>query len=305
MSFSLLAVLGPTASGKSDLAIELAKQLISQGRPAEIINADAMQLYRHMNIGTAKLATEEQSGIKHHLLDVIEPSQEMTAVQYQAIARTKAEELLDSGITPVFVGGSMFYVSAALDNLDFAPTDPQVREALEAESERVGAITMHDRLKALDPLTAERIPSQNIRRVIRALEVIEITGSDYQSQLPEQAFWMPTMELGIEVEREVIKERIAQRVERMWDSGLLEEARELLSNFELSRTAKMAIGYQQAFRQLSGEYTQEHAIEETITLTQRYARRQMSWFRRDKRIHWLSTSAELANQAMERIRLGA
>lgn len=305
MSFSLLAVLGPTASGKSDLAVELAKQLASQGRPAEIINADAMQLYRHMNIGTAKLAAEEQNGIRHHLLDVIEPSQEMTAVQYQAIARTKAEELLSAGITPVFVGGSMFYVSAALDNLDFAPTDPHVREALEAEAERVGAITMHDRLKALDPLTAERIPSQNIRRVIRALEVIEITGSDYQSQLPEQAFWLPTLEMGIEVEREVIKERIAQRVVKMWDSGLLEEARELLSNFELSRTAKMAIGYQQAFRQLSGEYSKEQAIEETISLTQRYARRQMSWFRRDKRIHWFPSSAELTNHAMERIRLEA
>jgi tRNA dimethylallyltransferase len=305
VSFSLLAVLGPTASGKSDLAIELAKQLISQGRPAAIINADAMQLYRHMNIGTAKLTAEDQGGIKHHLFDVIEPSEEMTAVQYQAIARTKAEELLGSGITPVFVGGSMFYVSAALDNLDFAPTDPVIREALEAEAERVGAITMHGRLKALDPLTAERIPSQNIRRVIRALEVIEITGSDYQSQLPEQAFWLPTLELGIEVEREVIKERIAKRVVKMWESGLLEEARELLDNFELSRTAKMAIGYQQAFKQLSGEYSQEQAIEETISLTQRYARRQMSWFRRDKRIHWLPSSAELTTQAMERIRLEA
>lgn len=305
MSFSLLAVLGPTASGKSDLAIELAKQLISQGRPAAIINADAMQLYRHMNIGTAKLTTEEQGGINHHLFDVIEPSEEMTAVQYQAIARTKAEELLSSGITPVFVGGSMFYVSAALDNLDFAPTNPVIREALEAEAERVGSITMHDRLKALDPLTAQRIPSQNIRRVIRALEVIEITGGDYQSQLPEQAFWLPTVELGIEVEREVIKERIAKRVVRMWDSGLLGEARELLANFELSRTAKMAIGYQQAFKQISGEYSQEQAIEETISLTQRYARRQMSWFRRDKRIHWLTSSAELTTQAMERIRLEA
>lgn len=303
MSFSLLAVLGPTASGKSDLAVDLAKHLIASGRPAEIINSDAMQLYRHMNIGTAKLSLEEQQGVTHHLLDVIDPSEEMTAVQYQEIARAKAKQLLDSGITPIFVGGSMFYVSAALDSLDFAPTDSKIREALEAEAERVGAITMHDRLKQLDPLTAERIPSQNVRRVIRALEVIEITGSEYSSQLPEQAFWLPTIELGISVDREIIKERIAKRVEKMWESGLLDEAHYLATNWELSRTAKMAIGYQQAFKQLSGEHSQAEAIAETVSLSQRYARRQMSWFRRDKRIHWLDGSLELIDQAIEQIRL--
>lgn len=303
MSFSLIAVLGPTASGKSDLAIEIAGDLIASGRPAEIINADAMQLYRHMNIGTAKLTLEERQGIPHHLLDVINPSDEMTAVQYQQIARSKAQDLLERGITPIFVGGSMFYVSAALDNLDFAPTDPSVRKALEVEAERVGHITMHDRLRKLDPVTAERIPSQNIRRVIRALEVIEITGSDYSSQLPEQTFWLPTLELGISVERDVIKDRIAKRVEKMWASGLLEEAESLLAAWELSRTAKMAIGYQQAFKQLSGEYSEAEAIAETISLTQRYARRQMSWFRRDKRITWRDSSAELLEQVKERIRL--
>ncbi len=303
MSFSLLAVLGPTASGKSDLAVDLAKHLIASGRPAEIINSDAMQLYRHMNIGTAKLSLEEQQGITHHLLDVIDPSGEMTAFQYQEIARAKAKQLLDSGITPIFVGGSMFYVSAALDNLDFAPTDSKIREALEAEAERVGAITMHDRLKQLDPLTAERIPSQNVRRVIRALEVIEITGSEYSSQLPEQAFWLPTIELGISVDREIIKERIAKRVEKMWESGLLDEAQYLATNWELSRTAKMAIGYQQAFKQLRGEHSQAEAIAETVSLSQRYARRQMSWFRRDKRIRWLDGSLELIDQAIEQIRL--
>lgn len=303
MSFSLIAVLGPTASGKSDLAIEIAKYLTASGNPAEIINADAMQLYRHMNIGTAKLSLEEQQGIPHHLFDVIDPSEEMTAVQYQEIARGKARDLLERGITPIFVGGSMFYVSAALDNLDFAPTDPAVRAALELEAEQVGHITMHDRLKELDPITAERIPSQNIRRVIRALEVIAITGSEYSSQLPEQAFWLPTLELGIAVERDVIKDRIAKRVEKMWESGLVEEAETLLANWGLSRTAKMAIGYQQAFKQLSGEYSDTEAIAETVSLTQRYARRQMSWFRRDKRINWLDGSAELIEQATERIRL--
>ena len=303
MSFSLIAVLGPTASGKSDLAIEIAKYLTASGSPAEIINADAMQLYRHMNIGTAKLSLEEQQGIPHHLFDVIDPSEEMTAVQYQEIARSKTRDLLERGITPIFVGGSMFYVSAALDNLEFAPTDPAVRAALELEAEQVGHITMHDRLKVLDPITAERIPSQNIRRVIRALEVIAITGSEYSSQLPEQAFWLPTLELGIAVERDVIKNRIAKRVEKMWESGLVEEAETLLANWGLSRTAKMAIGYQQAFKQLFGEYSDTEAIAETVSLTQRYARRQMSWFRRDKRINWLDGSAELVEQATERIRL--
>lgn len=301
MSFSLIAVLGPTASGKSNLAIELAKNLTASGRNAEIINADAMQLYRHMNIGTAKLSFEEQFGVPHHLLDVIDPSQEMTAVQYQEIARAKASELIARDITPIFVGGSMLYVSAALDNLEFAPTDSGVRRTLELEADRVGAITMHERLRELDPVTAERIPSQNLRRVIRALEVIQITGSEYSSALPEQSFWLPTVELGIEVERETIKDRISTRVEQMWEQGIVEEAKELLRDFELSRTARMAIGYQQALKQLTGEYSQAQAIAETISLTQRYARRQMSWFRRDKRIAWLDAEGDLLAQALDRL----
>lgn len=301
MSFSLIAVLGPTASGKSNLAIELAKLLTASGRNAEIINADAMQLYRHMNIGTAKLSFEEQCGVPHHLLDVIDPSQEMTAVQYQEIARAKASELIARDITPIFVGGSMFYVSAALDNLEFAPTDSEVRRTLELEADRVGAITMHERLRELDPVTAERIPSQNLRRVIRALEVIQITGSEYSSALPEQSFWLPTVELGIEVERETIKNRISTRVEQMWEQGIVEEAKELLKDFELSRTARMAIGYQQALKQLTGEYSQAQAIAETISLTKRYARRQMSWFRRDKRIAWLDAEGDLLAQALDRL----
>jgi tRNA dimethylallyltransferase len=197
----------------------------------------------------------------------------------------------------------MFYVSAALDELDFAPTDPAVRAALELESEQLGPGLLFERLQKLDPVTSETIPRQNVRRVIRALEVIEITGEKYANSLPEQQYARPTLTLGISVDRELLKTRIASRVSEMWQSGLLVEASDIRSKYELSKTAAKAIGYSQAFAQLDGEVSQETAIEQTIQLTNRYARRQMSWFRRDKRIQWLDGSADLLPQALERIRL--
>lgn len=300
MSADLIAVVGPTASGKSDLAIQIALELGN----VEIVNADAMQLYKGMDIGTAKLAESDRQGIPHHLIDVAQIDQEITAVQYQELANAKISEILKRNKSPLLVGGSMFYIASTIDVMDFAPTDDSIRERLEAEAERVGALELHARLRALDPVSADRIPAQNVRRVIRALEVIELTGEPYPSALPEPSYQRPTLQLGIMVEREILKERIRVRVERMWQQGLLTEVKALLdSGKDFSRTAKVAIGYEQAARQLRGELSEREAMEETISLTNRYARRQMSWFRRDSRIHWLNSSGNLLEQALGRIRL--
>ena len=301
MSFSLLAIVGPTASGKSELALKVAESLGN----VEIINADAMQLYRGMDIGTAKLTESERRGVPHHLIDAVEPSEELTAVQYADLAQVKIKEVLGRKNLPILVGGSMFYVAAAIDQMDFAPTDEAVRERLEAKAEEIGALALHQELAAVDPASADRIPAQNARRVVRALEVIELTGEPYKSSLPEPTYLIPTLQLGIDVDREILKKRIRERVLGMWQGGLLDEVRSLQSSgLKLSRTAAVAIGYAQAASQLAGELSESEAIEETISLTNRYARRQMSWFRRDKRIKWLDSSANLEAQAFTQIRLG-
>ncbi len=304
MPFSTLAIIGPTASGKSNLSLNVIEALAAQGYNAEVINADAMQLYRGLDIGTAKLMVEHRKGIVHHLIDEISPSQEMTAVEYSLLAKSKAESIIQAGKLPVFVGGSMFYLSAALDKLDFAPTDSNLREALEAEADSVGNLEMHRRLQEKDPISASRIHSRNVRKVIRALEVIELTGKPFSASLPEQQYLRPTLTIGIDVDRTELKNRIEQRVHGMWSQGLLDEAQGLLDSSEpLSKTARAAIGYQQAFDYLQGVSERQSAIENTIQLTNRYARRQMSWFRRDKRIHWLPDHHELSVSALERIRL--
>lgn len=305
MSFSLLAVVGPTASGKTALALELAAALENSGQPVEIINADAMQLYAGMDIGTAKLSIAERSNPPHHLFDILTPAQEMTAVEYQRVARETCLEIIARGKLPIFVGGSMFYLAAALDQLDFAPTDVQVRLRLEQESASAGALAMHERLRKLDPVTADKIPAQNVRRVIRALEVIEITGESYASTLPEPIYWKPALQIGLAVDREELKRRILLRVEAMWQQGITREVEQLLAQGELGKTARMAIGYKQAIAQLNGELSQAEAMAETVSLTNRYARRQMSWFRRDKRIGWISANEPLIPQALNLIRLGA
>ena len=303
MSFSIVALVGPTASGKTGLALEVAAQLTAMGKPVEIINADAMQLYAGMDIGTAKLPESQRQGIPHHLFDILTPAQEMTAVEYQRVAREKCLEISAANKTPMFVGGSMFYLAAALDNLDFAPTDPVVRSELEQLGQEIGALAMHERLQRLDPVTAEKIPAQNVRRVIRALEVIAITGDSYASSLPEPSYWEPTLQIGIDVPRELLKERIAIRVAQMWEQGIVAEVEQLLKAGELGKTARMAIGYKQAIAELRGEMSAEEAQAETIALTNRYSRRQMSWFRRDKRIRWQTAGEKLTAEVMNLIRL--
>jgi tRNA dimethylallyltransferase len=262
-----------------------------------------MQLYAGMDIGTAKLPESQRQGIPHHLFDILTPAQEMTAVEYQRIARDKCLEILAANRTPMFVGGSMFYLAAALDNLDFAPTDVAIRSELEQLGQEIGALAMHEKLKQLDPITADKIPSQNVRRVIRALEVIQITGESYASSLPEPSYWEPTLQIGIDLPREVLKKRISMRVEQMWEAGIVSEVQQLLKTSELGKTASMAIGYKQAIAELGGEMSSEEAKAETVALTNRYSRRQMSWFRRDKRIIWQSSGEHMTNQVMNLIRL--
>jgi tRNA dimethylallyltransferase len=300
VSFSVLAIVGPTASGKSNLGLALCKEL---GR-AEIVNADAMQLYRGMDIGTAKLPEAERAGIHHHLIDAVEVSEDLTAVEYSNLAHLAMDQILADAKLPVLVGGSMFYIAAALDQMDFAPTDEAIRSRLEAQALKVGSLNLHAKLSELDPASAKIIPAQNTRRVIRALEVIEITGEPYKSVLPAPQYLRPTLQLGIDVDRTVLKQRIRDRVWAMWQGGLLQEVSGLLeSGVKFSRTARMAIGYSQAISQLEGELTESEAIEQTISLTNRYARRQLSWFRRDTRITWLDSSGNLMEQALQQIRL--
>jgi tRNA dimethylallyltransferase len=294
----LIAVVGATASGKSSLAREIATKLEN----AEIINADAMQLYRGMDIGTAKLTFSEQRGIRHHLLSVIDPDRELSAVEYRDLFDEAVSAIEGRGKRVVVVGGSTLYLASALNEMSFAPTDLTLREKLEAEGEKIGALSMHNKLKDLDPDAAAKIPAGNRRRVIRAIEVITLTGVNYASSMPEPSYRRPTIQLAIDVSRDVLAERIHQRVEKMWSDGLVDEVRELIKA-RLSRTAAVAIGYKQAIGFLNGELTEEQAKEETIFLTNRYAKKQGTWFRKDKRINWLVPSDDLAEKALELVRL--
>lgn len=299
MAVEIVALLGPTASGKSKLAIELVGELSKHDIPAEIVNSDAMQLYRHMDIGTAKSSCQEREQVPHHLIDILDPSQEFTAQQYRSAFDQVVTELLSKGTLPIVVGGSMFYISAALDDLDFSPTDAQLRAKLEARVAKEGPEFLKLELASRDPESLRNIPNGNIRRLLRALEVNLLTGVQYRHALPAPEYRRPTLQLGIEVDRPVLVDRIDRRVVSMWDAGLLAEVESFRKlNIELGRTASVAIGYKQAIAQMEGLLSEDEAILQTQQLTRRYARRQMSWFRRDARTIWHQepTAAELASQ---------
>ena len=285
----LIAVVGPTGTGKSDLAIFLAQKLIESGAKAEIINCDAMQFYRGMDIGTAKLPESERGGIPHHLIDHLEIIDESTAADYQRLARPLISDMQSRGVVPIMVGGSMLYIAAVLNDFEFPGTDPALRAQLEAELESVGALEMHKRLAELDPIAASRIIPQNGRRSVRAIEIITMTGKPFAAALPEVPVeWQPSLQIGLNGPREDLVKRLEVRVERMWRQGLVAEVETLIARgLREAKTAKRAIGYAQALAQLDGEMTEEAAIADTVRLTQKYARRQMSWFRRDQRIQWL------------------
>ncbi|TQK69637.1 tRNA (adenosine(37)-N6)-dimethylallyltransferase MiaA [Nocardioides sp. SLBN-35] len=280
----IVAIVGPTASGKTSLSLDLAEVL-----GGEVVNTDAMQVYRGMDIGTAKLPLAERRGIPHHLLDTLDVRDPATVAEFQGWARAAIADLRSRGATPVLVGGSALYTRAILDRFEFPGTDPAVRTRLEAELAEVGSPVLHARLRGLDPVAAERIEVENGRRVVRALEVIEITGAPFSANLPVQEYVDPhTVQLGVSIDREVLDERIAARVRQMFDDGLLDEVARLLDEgLAEGRTAALAIGYRQAIAVLAGEMSVEDAIERTAVATRQFARRQLAWWRNDPRITWL------------------
>ncbi|CAM5535611.1 tRNA dimethylallyltransferase [Streptomyces spiroverticillatus] len=284
----VIAVVGPTAAGKSDLGVALARHF-----GGEVVNADSMQLYRGMDIGTAKLTPEERGGIPHHLLDIWDVTTTANVAEYQRLARKEIDRLLAEGRTPVLVGGSGLYVKGAIDVMEFPGTDPEVRARLEAELAAEGPGALHLRLAAADPDAARAILASNGRRIVRALEVIEITGRPFTANLPGHQSVYDTVQIGVDVARPELDERITTRVDRMWEAGLVEEVRTLeAQGLREGITASRALGYQQVLAALAGECTEDEARAETVRATKRFARRQDSWFRRDPRVHWLSGAAE-------------
>jgi tRNA dimethylallyltransferase len=279
----VVAVVGPTATGKSDLAVALAEAL-----DGEVVNADAMQLYRGMDIGTAKLPLDQRQGVPHHLLDVLDVTAEASVAAYQRDVRACIADVRARDRTAVLVGGSGLYVRAALDQLEIPPTDPAVRARLEREAADLGAPAMHQRLHGLDPAAAERILAGNVRRVVRALEVVELTGRPFSASLPDPRYAVPAVQIGLRLPRELLDQRIDRRVDQMWDAGLLAEVRHLADRgLREGRTASRAVGYAQALEHLDGQVDAETARAVTARLTRRLARRQQSWFGRDARVQWL------------------
>ncbi|MDH6127715.1 tRNA (adenosine(37)-N6)-dimethylallyltransferase MiaA [Kitasatospora sp. GP82] len=298
----VVSVVGATAAGKSDLAVAIARSL-----GGEVINTDSMQLYRGMDIGTAKLTEAERGGIPHHLLDIWDVTEAASVAEYQRLARAEIDRLLAAGRTPVLVGGSGLYVRAAIDEMEFPGTDPEVRVRLEQELAEEGSGLLHRRLAGLDPAAAAAILPSNGRRIVRALEVIEITGRPFTANLPGHNSVYETVQIGVQVPRPELDARIALRVDRMWAAGLLDEVRELEKlGLREGRTAGRALGYQQVLDHFAGECTEDEARAETVRATRRFARRQESWFRRDDRIHWLERPAgadpvELLERSLELI----
>ncbi|WP_311257503.1 tRNA (adenosine(37)-N6)-dimethylallyltransferase MiaA [Microbacterium sp. WCS2018Hpa-9] len=296
----LWAIVGATGTGKSDLALDLAELLRSRGSAAEIVNADAMQLYRGMDIGTAKLAPADRRGIPHHLFDVREVQEEAAVAWYQPLARSVITDIQQRGADAILVGGSGLYVSSVVFDFAFPPRDPVIRERLERELDSEGVGGMLDRLRTLDPATASRVDPKNGRRVIRALEVLEQGSATHGAALPEQpALWQAdTRLIGLHVERGVLVERLDARVERMWQAGLVDEVRGLRpQGLENGVTAQRAIGYTQALAQIDGRLTEAEAIAETQALTRRYARRQVSWFKRYPGLTWHEPPVDAASLA--------
>ncbi|WP_169165833.1 tRNA (adenosine(37)-N6)-dimethylallyltransferase MiaA [Cellulomonas taurus] len=278
----IVAVVGPTATGKSDLALDLAERL-----DGEIVNADALQFYRGMDIGTAKLPAAERRGIPHHQLDVLDPAEDATVATYQAAARADVTAIEQRGHRAVVVGGSGLYLRALLDQIDFPGTDPQVRAALEERAERDGTRALYTELHAADPVAAASIGPRNTRRIVRALEVIALTGQPYSANLPGHDYHRPAVQIGLDCDRGELDRRIELRVDRMWQDGLVEEVRELLARGGIGRTAARAVGYAEVLAALRGEITLDEAREQIVAGTRRLARKQMGWFGRDPRVHWL------------------
>lgn len=291
-----IAVIGPTASGKSDLALELATVL-----GGEIVNVDAMQQYRGMDIGTAKMPVAERRGIPHHRIDVLDVTETATVAGYQSAARADVERILASGRTPVIVGGSMMYIQALLDDWQFPATDPGVRARYENMLAKTGAAALHRRLAEVDPDAAQHILDTDGRRIVRALEVVEITGQPFAASAPTigEPRWDTTI-IALDRDTADLDERIARRTSAMFSGGLVDEVRTLLDvGLREGVTASRAIGYAQSIAAIDGEYDLARAEELTFIGTRRYVRRQRSWFRRDPRVRWLDAAApDVVGQAL-------
>jgi tRNA dimethylallyltransferase len=282
----VITVVGPTAAGKSGLSLRLARAL-----GGEIVNADSMQLYRGMDIGTAKLAPAERGGLPHHLLDIWAVTETASVSEYQRLARAAIGEISERGRVPILVGGSGLYIRAALDKLEFPGTDPVLREGLEAELAERGAAALHARLQRADPAAAAAILPGNGRRIVRALEVIQLSGRPFSATLPGYESVYPAVQVGLRLPRAELDRRIADRVGRMWQAGFVAEVRALADHgLREGRTASRALGYAQVLRFLAGECPEQQAAADTVLATRRFARRQEAWFRRDPRVTWLAAA---------------
>jgi tRNA dimethylallyltransferase len=292
----VVAVVGATAAGKTGLSLDLAERL-----GGEIVNTDAMQVYRGMDIGTAKLPVAERRDIPHHLLDLLDVREPATVAGFQRLARAVVEDCRTRGVTPVLVGGSALYTRAVLDRFEFPGTDPALRARLEAELVEVGSGALHERLRRLDPPAASRIEPANGRRVVRALEVLELTGRPFSASLPEPAYVLDAVQVGVRIPRPVLDERIEQRVRSMWEAGFVDEVRRLAdAGLREGRTASRALGYAQVLAFLAGECTEQQAFDRTVTGTRRFARRQDAWFGKDRRVRWVDwDDPERARRAIE------
>jgi tRNA dimethylallyltransferase len=292
----VVAVVGPTAAGKSDLSVALCKHL-----GGEVVSADAYQVYRGMDIGTAKITPAERAGVPHHLLDVLDVTQTATVAEFQQLARSAIDDCLRRQVVPVLAGGSALYVRAILDEFEFPGTDPELRARLEQQLAEHGSGVLHQRLAERDPAAAAQILPSNGRRIVRALEVIEITGAPYAATLPGHTSIYPgAVQLGLDVPRPELDERIGRRVDRMFEQGFVDEVRGLIDQGLLDgRTANRALGYPQVIALLRGELSEAEAREQTAQATRRFARRQDSWFRKDPRIVWLPYDApDLVDRAI-------
>ena len=295
----VIVICGATATGKSDIALDVAEHI-----GAEIINADSMQLYRGMDIGTAKLKVSERRNIAHHMLDVLDVTEDSTVAWYQERARSAIAEIHGRGLHAVIVGGTGLYIKAILDDLNFPDTDPQVRANLEKLGEEFGAHYLFERLEELDPAAALAIDRANIRRIIRALEVIEITGKPFTANLPREdsSRFPDALQFGLVMDREHLRDRIDLRVDRMWQEGFVAEVDQLITQgIRRGTTAQRALGYAQILAMRDGKLSEDEAKEETKRASRQYARRQETWFSRDQRIQWVATHQPRLETILEKI----
>jgi tRNA dimethylallyltransferase len=293
----VIAIVGPTAVGKTALSLEIAEKF-----SAEIINADAMQIYKGMDIGTAKLPLSQRRGIFHHQIDVLDPSEEANVSQYQKQSREIINDLLSKNVQPVLVGGSGLYVNSVLEDLEFPGTNLEVRAKYEEILDEKGVDALFQMLKEIDPKAAENILPNNARKIVRALEVNEITGKAFNAKLPEPSPIFSDVRIALDMPRDLLDKRISDRVHQMFEDGFVDEVKSIEKNLRLGKTALRALGYSQVLSLLAGEISEDEAITLTINATKKFARRQLSWFRRDPLIHWLdATSPDLFAQSLRLI----